>query len=161
MSTDMISFDHDLSTRQKALIEEWVDALRSGEYDQHQHALRDENSFCCLGVLCDLQDDGEWEDWKYKLNREEYDFKLPRSIVRQYGLRTRQGNSPKAVPTVSTVTVNTVMGRLDDEDLTDTLDSIIEDQRNGYGIGVRLSALNDGGVSFELIADLIEEEYLN
>ena len=38
----------------------WVEALRSGEYGQTTHRLRDGepgalgNGFCCLGVLCDL-----------------------------------------------------------------------------------------------------------
>lgn len=32
----------------------WVAALRSGEYQQTRKNLRDENGFCCLGVLCDL-----------------------------------------------------------------------------------------------------------
>ena len=44
----------------------WLDALRSGEYKQGQLALRTEDSFCCLGVLCDLHrknsdDKLEWE----------------------------------------------------------------------------------------------------
>lgn len=32
----------------------WVEALRSGEYKQTTGQLRDNNSFCCLGVLCNL-----------------------------------------------------------------------------------------------------------
>lgn len=33
----------------------WVDALRSGKYDQGISVLRDkDNKFCCLGVLCEL-----------------------------------------------------------------------------------------------------------
>jgi hypothetical protein len=33
----------------------WVDALRSGEYEQCTGILRDSfNRFCCLGVLCNL-----------------------------------------------------------------------------------------------------------
>lgn len=32
----------------------WVDALRSGEYDQGNWSLRFGDKFCCLGVLCDL-----------------------------------------------------------------------------------------------------------
>ena len=43
----------------------WVAALQSGEYSQTSDALRIENSFCCLGVLCDLyvKDGlGKWED---------------------------------------------------------------------------------------------------
>lgn len=34
--------------------QKWVDALRSGKYKQGQGKLRHGDSFCCLGVLCDL-----------------------------------------------------------------------------------------------------------
>jgi len=35
---------------------QWVAALRSGEYRQGKHVLHnvDEDTYCCLGVLCDL-----------------------------------------------------------------------------------------------------------
>lgn len=32
----------------------WVDALRSGEYAQGDGRLYDGESYCCLGVLCDI-----------------------------------------------------------------------------------------------------------
>jgi hypothetical protein len=32
----------------------WVNALRSGEYNQTKERLRKGENFCCLGVLCDL-----------------------------------------------------------------------------------------------------------
>jgi hypothetical protein len=33
----------------------WLEALRSGKYGQYREtALRHEDRFCCLGVLCDL-----------------------------------------------------------------------------------------------------------
>lgn len=32
----------------------WLDALRSGEYKQGDSRLRVGDTFCCLGVLCDL-----------------------------------------------------------------------------------------------------------
>lgn len=35
--------------------QKWVDALRSGNYEQGRNALRSSNNeYCCLGVLCDL-----------------------------------------------------------------------------------------------------------
>lgn len=41
-----------------AVIEKWVEALESGEYEQGVGTLRrttfDGNKFCCLGVLCDI-----------------------------------------------------------------------------------------------------------
>jgi hypothetical protein len=38
----------------------WVEALRSGEYKQTKGTLRDGDSFCCLGVLCDITQHGQW-----------------------------------------------------------------------------------------------------
>lgn len=34
--------------------QQWVDALRSGEYPQSTNYLRDKTGWCCLGVLTDL-----------------------------------------------------------------------------------------------------------
>lgn len=37
------------------LKQEWITALRSGDYKQGKGGLKSTtNSFCCLGVLCDL-----------------------------------------------------------------------------------------------------------
>lgn len=39
----------------KEIKEKWIKALRSGEYKQGKNVLRRrDNTFCCLGVLCDL-----------------------------------------------------------------------------------------------------------
>lgn len=47
----------------KEIADKWVAALRSGKYKQGEGFLRKgENEFCCLGVLCDInQDVGQWE----------------------------------------------------------------------------------------------------
>jgi hypothetical protein len=34
--------------------EQWIEALRSGEYQQGQKFLHANDRYCCLGVLCDL-----------------------------------------------------------------------------------------------------------
>lgn len=36
----------------KRLRDEWVAALRSGEYKQGKGLLKDGDKYCCLGVLC-------------------------------------------------------------------------------------------------------------
>ena len=56
---------------------QWVEALRSGEYKQTQQKLRDDNGFCCLGVLCDLHAKaglGHWDEnsWYYKCKDSEF-----------------------------------------------------------------------------------------
>ena len=35
----------------------WVDALRSGEYQQTTETLQDEKGYCCLGVACAVAKD--------------------------------------------------------------------------------------------------------
>jgi len=45
----------------KELKSKWVAALRSGNYKQATNTLRsDEGAFCCLGVLLDISNKGEW-----------------------------------------------------------------------------------------------------
>lgn len=40
---------------------EWVEALRSGKYEQTRLRLKDNMGYCCLGVACDISGLGEWE----------------------------------------------------------------------------------------------------
>lgn len=40
----------------------WIEALESGKYKQGRNRLRsEEDEFCCLGVLCNICPDVEWE----------------------------------------------------------------------------------------------------
>jgi hypothetical protein len=42
---------------------QWIEALRSGKYQQGKFALRTvDNEFCCLGVLCDIVRPDGWSD---------------------------------------------------------------------------------------------------
>lgn len=42
----------------------WIEALRSGKYEQGKSQLRTLNDkYCCLGILCTLRTDGEWKQW--------------------------------------------------------------------------------------------------
>src|SRR5690606_7791757 len=41
--------------------QEWVKRLRSGQYKQGRNSLRQGDSYCCLGVLCDLYSPQLWE----------------------------------------------------------------------------------------------------
>lgn len=43
------------------IVEQWIMALRSGQYKQGKHRLRnDRDEFCCLGVLADISNCAEW-----------------------------------------------------------------------------------------------------
>lgn len=39
---------------QKILRKKWVEALRSGEYNQCRGSLKDGTGYCCLGVACEV-----------------------------------------------------------------------------------------------------------
>lgn len=44
----------------KELKRKWIEALRSGKYQQGRQYLRCGNKFCCLGVLCDIVKPDSW-----------------------------------------------------------------------------------------------------
>lgn len=48
----------------KEVKQKWIDALRSGKYQQIKGALKSENGFCCLGVLCDIYAREKNIEWK-------------------------------------------------------------------------------------------------
>lgn len=107
----------------------WVNALRSGEYEQGEGNLRvrlDNGSyeFCCLGVLCDIYrketGEGDWGQDNFFLGESEY---LPIKVTSWAGLRDS----------------NPVVRDSDD-------------------FNSELADLNDGGVDFETIADYIEKQ---
>lgn len=111
----------------------WLEALRSGKYKQGQNELRSkDNSFCCLGVLCDIAGGGEWsketgEDpggrlWYYKSNGDRTSCYLSHDVVDRVGL--------------------------------DRTNPILESLGSEYSV----SALNDSEMSFEELADLIEDQ---
>lgn len=73
----------------------WVEALRSGDYQQGMNYLRRGNSFCCLGVLCDISQRGDWtrdeEDpvpgtMKYKVGNNASCQYLSWALRNDYGL---------------------------------------------------------------------------
>lgn len=43
----------------------WVEALRSGRYEQTSGRLKDGDAFCCIGVLCDVYPEGFWDESDY------------------------------------------------------------------------------------------------
>ena len=102
----------------KELVEQWVEALRSGKYKQGRRTLRNRNDeFCCLGVLPD-------KVWEY-LGREAVDYKVHVSTV----------NSKIPISVV---------------------ESFLLPLKE-----IHLITLNDVyKLSFEQIADILEEEFL-
>jgi len=71
----------------------WLAALRSGEYQQAQGCLRIDDTFCCLGVLCDVAGSdnaaagGKWTpDGCYRYNGEAEETVPPDGLLWRAGL---------------------------------------------------------------------------
>jgi len=126
----------------KRIKELWIAALRSGSYKQGQKRLRwdeeDGPTFCCLGVLCEIAVDESicyrFEDG-YKVDAGE--------PGEHYTLSTSY--LPEAVQE---------WAGLDNSDPDLALD---EKYSDGSSRLTTLASLNDGGRTFDEIADLIEE----
>jgi len=116
---------------------QWVGALRSGEYTQGIGHLKSkggrEPSHCCLGVLCELYDKAMGDDaW-------------------EYGARLSGGDVLYAHKGEKNYPSGEVM------DWARLWDVVPDGGDNTVSIGHdNLASLNDGGKSFEEIANIIE-----
>lgn len=83
----------------------WIEALRSGRYEQGVSALRDDDCFCCLGVACDLyrtaENGPDWEGYSY-LGRDDV---LPQTVQDWLGLRQDDGQYGRRKGSSSTLAV--------------------------------------------------------
>lgn len=55
----------------KEIKAQWLEALRSGAYQQTRGHLKDLDGYCCLGVLCDIVQPDRWveeEVGKFSMN---------------------------------------------------------------------------------------------
>lgn len=108
---------------------QWVTALRSGEYQQSTGHLRDKEGYCCLGVLCELAVEADI---------------IPASVYydEYHDIREFAGET-QFLPEI----VQEWAG-LDDKDPYVRVTDVIDDS---------LSNLNDGGHNFTEIAEYIVE----
>lgn len=123
----------------KELHKKWVEALRSGEYKQTQSKLHNEEGFCCIGVLCEVKgmesmekDDGSFSYYMPR-SKENQTSWIPNCDLIDFGLDRKVVCSDD----------------FDPEDLfEEAVDSV-------------LMQMNDGGKTFDEIADYIEKELIN
>ena len=110
--------------------QQWIEALRSKNYQQTTNYLRTQQGYCCLGVLCDLyakEHNGVGWDVAGDVDYEFLDEiqTMPEEVKIWAGLYTRDPYFFK-----------------------------VDEERNIY-----LAEINDEGASFEEIAQLIEEKF--
>lgn len=157
------------------LYENWIKALRNGNYENGKHQLKtttkDNNLFCCLGVLCDISNLGRWEclsDFTFDsciynteptpLNENTYNERTTDAINKNYSSLTL----PIPVQVAAQLRTNLGDFKLDElpTDLQNTITSNInfsEDQLQEYGMS--LSNINDyyrPPNVFEIIAQVLE-----
>ena len=134
----------------KELVRQWVDALRSGKYKQGRRALRNvDNEFCCLGVLCDICKHRLNLDWELCVHdtdnhdiyvMDNYGGVLPDKVWDYLG---REAADNKVQISITNPKLPS---------------SVVKDY---FGSSIFLVTLNDVyRLSFDQIADIIEEEFL-
>jgi hypothetical protein len=135
--------------------QQWVDALRSGNYPQGKFSLKtDSGKYCCLGVLCEISPIESrvvttcdccsttatlWDDCESV---------LPSSVMNWAGT----GNDRDICMDLTLEDFNYLVEKYETDEFRtlEVSDRYISTSVNG-------SALNDSGVSFEDIANLIEK----
>jgi len=103
----------------------WVDALRSGEYEQGLGCLHNssDNSFCCLGVLTDLYIKEHGQQWhrpniRTRLTFQGEDAILPHGVMQWAGLNSacpRVGGSDIASHNDYGISFNRLAAFIEDE----------------------------------------------
>lgn len=130
----------------------WVTALRSGEYQQGQGVLRRNDHYCCLGVLCELAVAAEGVDVSHvarKTNTVGVDNKTTTYTNHRYDDEATV--LPPAVLEWSGLDHS-------NPDTSVTASEVPKPARSPNTL-VSVAELNDGGWSFEQIADVIERDF--
>lgn len=122
----------------KIVIREWVDALRSGEYEQGTGQLSRDGEYCCLGVLCELAH-------KKGLLDKDIDSLGSGNVIYTDGDDRDEMMPPVSIRRWAGIDDWTVEREDEDEDWVETELAVLND---------------DNGYSFDEIADLIERNYL-
>ena len=121
----------------------WIAALRSDSYKQGTRFLCKNNYYCCLGVLCDI----------FVQNNQVKAIETDNQVTTFDGSRTYL---PFSVERISDINM------VGEFRINEEVKQILDDQSFSNDFTVRvgkitsLSELNDLGVPFNIIADIIE-----
>ena len=123
------------------LATDWVNALRNGNFQQGKNFLNRDNEFCCLGVLCEVA------GIEKKESLDNLGF-------------TYYGND-----TYLSKKIQGIVGFKDDEGKIRFSSYDVEYMKKNFNIIINenfysLAYLNDAGVPFDHIADIIEKYWM-
>lgn len=134
-----------------AIKQQWIDSLRSDEYYQGKewlrHGTKEESSFCCLGVLCDLYLSDTRQQWDFPRDSNSFTWDSERECyvdipeVSQFYADNEDETLPKSVAEWAGIP-NDVYS-----------DGLVKIER----LGKTLAVINDEGTTFEEIAEIIEQ----
>ncbi len=111
--------------------QKWIEALRSGKYEQGKEQLRVGNTYCCLGVLCDLYGREHNIGWKSDNTFQGDLMALPNEVMKWAGLKSEH------CEVILPLTIN------------------VPSKLSKLYRAKSLTAMNDGGYTFEEIANTI------
>lgn len=126
---------------------QWTAALRSGEYQQGNGSLSKNGKYCCLGVLCDLAVKAGIIKPAEKWDEAEAD---------EYGSTAETYYLPEAVMDWSGVDYNP---NVDQDKLPEGIKWQHDPASKDDCAGASLANLNDGGTTFAVIADIIDQQF--
>lgn len=132
----------DLEAQQR--VRDWIKALRSGRYEQGRNCLHlAGDGFCCLGVACDLFDNTRWLPMESDGNEGDED-----------------GNEFVGYRTPWRLDAEAAEVAVLPDDVRDAycLYTANGDYYHDDGVVDGLDSLNDQGVAFSDLADVIERE---
>lgn len=84
----------------KSVMKKWVAALRSEKYKQIRGILKNNDGFCCLGVLCDISKKSRWKYYNQtyfgEFYSKEYQYlshsdALPNEVINWAGMKSPTG----------------------------------------------------------------------
>ena len=123
--------------------QKWIDALRSGKYEQGSEKLRTVSGYCCLGVLCDLYAQEHDTQWEFRGNEE------TNLQPKDYWYFEDQSEFvPESVMDWAGFTENCPVVKIDVE----------EDDEDSWFYHEGLADLNDSGYTFNELSKLIQEQ---
>ena len=123
--------------------QKWIDALRSGKYEQGSEKLRSVSGYCCLGVLCDLYAQEHNTEWEFR-GYEETNLQ-----PKDYWYFGEQSEFlPDFVMEWAELKLNCPVVKIDVE----------EDDEDPWFYNEGLADLNDSGYTFMDLSKLIEAQ---
>lgn len=127
--------------------ETWAKALLDGNLQQISGQLKIEGGYCCLGVACEISNLGRWmetdPDWYETNDGRSTMLFLPRKVQEWLGVSCEE-----------------VMVTLTYNQLRDKYDIDCDEIDGAYYSEPTLSVLNDNGVPFSTIAQIILDDHI-